>query len=143
MSRNYSFSAHCKVTISEDLLVDRYCATCCITVINKTKRLSTRREPACYSFTNLIKYGFWNKEKNSQKDNFLTEKVHINSTLKFKGIMGTGLFQRLVHYLYLLYTFPKNSITRNFFQQSNIPFYFEYVICYKKKAIILKSGPRR
>lgn len=55
-------STHCEVSAGDCLLSDRCCAGCCITVIDKTPE-----EPACYSLTDLIEYGFWNKEKTAYK----------------------------------------------------------------------------
>lgn len=67
-------STQCEVSIGDRLLSDWLCARCCITVINKTRRPSAQGEPAGYSLTDLIKYGFWNKEKTAyKKENFLVK----------------------------------------------------------------------
>lgn len=108
--RNCSSRHSRKLLTLDGPLSDRYCTTAELQRITQQK-VSARKEPPVV--THITKYGFW------KKDFYKTETlhlriVHINSILKFKGMVWTGDYSTASSLTRFPGYFPQEILTCRF-----------------------------
>lgn len=108
--RNCSSRHSCKLLTLDGPLSDRYCTTAELQRITQQK-VSARKEPAVV--THITKYGFWKKDFYKTKTLHLRI-VHINSILKFKGILWTGDYSTASSLTRFPGYFPQEILTCRF-----------------------------